>query len=76
MAVGYNQRVSSKTFQESPCHYDVVVERAGNLQAELLKLLQVDLSTPAQGLHDLYATAQRTVSSAPGLLPGDRGLTP
>ena len=46
---------------------DVVTERAGNLLAELLKLLQVNLSTPAQGLHDLYATAHRTVPAPQGL---------
>src|SRR2546427_2541798 len=33
---------------------DVVTERAGNLQAELLELLHAQLSTPAQGIHDLY----------------------
>jgi hypothetical protein len=40
---------------------DVVTERAGNLHAELLELLQVQLSTPGQGSRDLYAAAYRTV---------------
>lgn len=39
---------------------DVVMQRSGNLFAELLDLLGVDISTPGQGLHDLYATAHRT----------------
>jgi len=46
---------------------DVVTERAGNLHAELLQLLQVRLSTPAQGEHELYATAHRTVATSEGL---------
>ncbi|HVC99303.1 MAG TPA: DUF4058 family protein [Pirellulales bacterium] len=46
---------------------DVVTQRAGNLHAELLDLLHVQLSTPGQGAHDLYATAHRTVPAAPGL---------
>lgn len=46
---------------------DVVTQRAGNLYTELLGLLQVQLSTPAQGAHDLYASAHRTVLGAPGL---------
>jgi hypothetical protein len=40
---------------------DVVTERSGNLHAELLELLRVQLSTPGQGVQDLYATAYRTV---------------
>jgi len=40
---------------------DVVTERSGNLHAELLELLQTELSTPAQGARDLYAVAHRTV---------------
>lgn len=39
---------------------DVVTERSGNLHTELLDLLQLRLSTSAQGAHDLYATAYRT----------------
>src|SRR5437899_2796163 len=35
---------------------DVVTERPGNLHGELLDLLQVQLKTPGQGAHDLYAT--------------------
>jgi hypothetical protein len=46
---------------------DVVTERAGNLHAELLELLQVPLSTPGQGVPDLYATAHRTVPEPTGL---------
>jgi len=46
---------------------DVVTERPGNLQAELLELLQAPLAIPGQGLHDLYATANRTVSVTQGL---------
>src|SRR5438874_10925013 len=46
---------------------DVVTERAGNLQAELLELLHAQLSTPAQGIHDLYATAHRIVPLPEGL---------
>ena len=46
---------------------DVVTERAGNLQAELLELLHAQLSTPAQGVHDLYATAHRIVPLPEGL---------
>lgn len=46
---------------------DVVTERSGNLHAELLELLQVRLSTPGQGVHDLYATAHRTVYTPQGL---------
>jgi hypothetical protein len=38
---------------------DVVTERPGNLYAELMELLQVRLSTPGQGSHDLYATVHR-----------------
>ncbi|HET6883040.1 MAG TPA: DUF4058 family protein [Pirellulales bacterium] len=41
---------------------DVVTERSGNLHAELLQLMLVPLSTPAQGVHDLYATTYRTVT--------------
>jgi hypothetical protein len=46
---------------------DVVTERAANLHAELLQLLQVQLSTPGQGVHDLYAAAHRTVPASEGL---------
>jgi hypothetical protein len=46
---------------------DVVTERSGNLHAELLELLQVALATPGQGVHDLYATALRTVRAPQGL---------
>jgi len=46
---------------------DVVTERAGNLHAELLQLLQVQLSTPGQGSQDLYAAAYRTVAGSQGL---------
>ncbi len=47
---------------------DVVTQRAGNLHAELLDLLHAQSLTPGQGSHDLYATAHRTVSAAPGLV--------
>ncbi len=46
---------------------DVVTERSGNLHAELLELLRVQLSTPGQGVQDLYATAYRTVPAPQGL---------
>jgi hypothetical protein len=46
---------------------DVVTERAGNLHAQLLNLLQVQLSTPGQGDQELYATAYRVVNGAKGL---------
>ena len=46
---------------------DVVTERSGNLHAELLDLLRVPLSTPGQGVHDLYATAYRTEPAPQGL---------
>src|SRR5207245_5614226 len=46
---------------------DVVTERSGNLQAELLQLLQVPFTTPGQGIHDLYAAAHRTVARPQGL---------
>jgi hypothetical protein len=46
---------------------DVVTERSGNLHAALLELLQVQVSTPAQGLHDLYAVAHRRVPAPQGL---------
>jgi hypothetical protein len=39
---------------------DVVTERSGNLHAELLQLLGLDVTTPAQGNTDLFATAYRT----------------
>jgi Protein of unknown function (DUF4058) len=45
---------------------DVVTERAGSLHAELLGLLRVQLATPGQDLHDLYASAYRTVPAPPG----------
>jgi hypothetical protein len=41
---------------------DVVTERSGNLHAELLDLLRLQLSTRGQGVQDLYATVYRTVS--------------
>jgi len=50
---------------------DVVTERTGNLHAELLELLRVQLSIPGQGLHDLYATAHRTMPAPPS--PQGRG---
>jgi hypothetical protein len=40
----------------------VVTERGGNLYAELLDLLRVQLSTPGQSNLDLYAAAHRTVA--------------
>jgi hypothetical protein len=46
---------------------DVVTERSGNLQAELLELLQVQLATPGQGAQDLYASAHRSVAAAEAL---------
>lgn len=46
---------------------DVVTQRSGNLHAELLQLLETSLATPAQGIHDLYATAYRTVAGKKGL---------
>lgn len=46
---------------------DVVTERLGNLHAELLELLRLQLTTPGQGPHDLYAAAYRTVPSPQGL---------
>ncbi len=47
---------------------DVVTERSGNLYAELLDLLQVQLTAPGQGIHDLYAAAFRAVPASSGLL--------
>jgi hypothetical protein len=41
---------------------DIVTERAGNLHAELLNLLQLELTTPGQGIHDLYAAVHRTAA--------------
>lgn len=46
---------------------DVVTERAGNLHAELLQLLEAPVSTPGQGSHDLYAAAYRTLAGSQGL---------
>lgn len=46
---------------------DVVTERSGNLHGELLQLLQVPITTPGQGAHDLYAAAHRAVSAPQGL---------
>ena len=46
---------------------DVVTERGGNLHADVLNLLQVDVSTPGQGSHDLYAAVHRKVSGPKGL---------
>jgi hypothetical protein len=45
---------------------DVVTERTGNLYAELLDLLQVQLTTSGSGTHDLYAIALRTLPSTQG----------
>jgi hypothetical protein len=47
---------------------DVVTERSGNLHAELLQLLQLQLATPAQGVHDLYASAYRSLAEPTGLV--------
>jgi hypothetical protein len=47
---------------------DVATERAGNLHAELLQLLEAPLSTPGQGSHDLYAAAYRTLTGSQGLM--------
>lgn len=46
---------------------DVVTERSGNLQSELLELLQVRQVSPGLGVHDLYASAHRTVPAAQSL---------
>lgn len=46
---------------------DVVTERAGNLHAELLQLLQAPVATPGRGNHDLYAAAYRTIAGSEGL---------
>ncbi|HEV3145745.1 MAG TPA: DUF4058 family protein [Gemmataceae bacterium] len=46
---------------------DVVTERAGNLHAELLDLLQVQISTVCQGPEELYSTAYRKAASPSGL---------
>lgn len=46
---------------------DVVTERTGNLHADLLQLLQLQLPTPGQDIHDLYASAYRTVGGGKGL---------
>lgn len=46
---------------------DVVTERAGNLHADVLQLLQTPVSTPGQGSHDLYAAAYRTIAGSEGL---------
>ncbi len=46
---------------------DVVTERAGNLHAELLDLLRLQISTPGQGAHDLYACAHRTMPASQGI---------
>jgi hypothetical protein len=46
---------------------DVVTPRGGNLHAELLDLLQVQLTTPGQGNHELYAAAHRAVVAPQGL---------
>ncbi len=46
---------------------DVVTERTGHLDAELLALLEVQLATPGQGFHDLYAAAHRAVVAPHGL---------
>jgi hypothetical protein len=43
---------------------DVVTERSGNLHADLLELLGVQVATPGQGVQDLYASAYRTVPAA------------
>jgi hypothetical protein len=46
---------------------DVVTERAGNLYAELLALLQAPVTTLGQDVRDLYAVAHRTVTAPSGL---------
>jgi hypothetical protein len=46
---------------------DVVTPRSGNLFADLLQLLQVNLATPGQGAQDLYAAAHRVAPSPEGL---------
>jgi hypothetical protein len=46
---------------------DVVTERSGNLQAELLELLRVEIATPGQSPKELYASSHRTVHAAQGL---------
>jgi hypothetical protein len=43
---------------------DVVTQRSGNLQAELLTLLQVQASTAGMGARDLYACAHRVLPGA------------
>ena len=43
---------------------DVVTERAGNLHAELLELLQLSMDTPGQGVRDLYAAAHRAITTS------------
>src|ERR1700745_3698801 len=40
---------------------DVVTERSGNLCAELLDLLEVDIETKGQDSRDLYASANRSL---------------
>jgi hypothetical protein len=47
---------------------DVVTERPGNLHAELLRLLELDVKTPAKAPRDLYATAYRTVPKKKNLV--------
>jgi hypothetical protein len=46
---------------------DVVTERAGNLHADLLDLLDVTATTPGQGADDLYAAAYRTTTAGEAL---------
>jgi hypothetical protein len=56
---------------------DVVTERSGNLQTELLELLQVSVPTAGQGALDLFACACRTVpdpSKAPSTATNGQGL--
>ena len=46
---------------------DVVTERSGNVQAELLDLLRAQVETAGRGVHDLYAAAFRTIPNPAGL---------
>jgi hypothetical protein len=47
---------------------DAVTERAGNLFAELLQLLNIQLKAPGLGAKDLYASAHRTANAPEGLV--------
>ena len=46
---------------------DVVTNRAGNLHAEMLQLLQAQIAATSEGADDLYAAAYRTVPDTQGL---------